>query len=237
VTASDELGENRDLVGDLIADLQEDDEIFGPDGPCPIAVTVGARTDLVLITGESASGKSFVCSYLGMLAQASDPERRPTEFMHVGMNLRAASGMQRALMFGNEAQNSTGAISVRTMLTGFSNSRNRERTHILCLDEPDIGLSEDAAEGCGDMIADFARTPPPRLAGLIVVTHSRAIARAVMTLDPIRIRVGADAGTTEHWLEHRRPVAVETLLALADTNRARFLAIRAIMNARETDKA
>lgn len=225
------------LIAALLADLQEDDELFGPDGICPIQVADGARSDLVLVTGENASGKSFVCSYLGLLARASDSARTSPEFMHLGMNLRAASGMQRSLMFGNEGQNSTGAISVRTILAGFANSRKRDRSHVLCLDEPDIGLSEDAAAGCGALIAQFAQTPPDKLAGLIVVTHSRPIARAIMALDPIRIRVGKDAGTTERWLAHPAPVAIETLIAIADTNHARFRAIRAIMSDRQTDKA
>lgn len=227
---------------DLVDELVADESLFGVDGPCPVRREHGHRQDLLLVTVDNASGKSFVCKYLHLLAtpdRADPPEdRRGLEFMHVGMNLRAgASGVQRALMFGNEARNSTGTISVRTILAGFRTSAGRTHPHMLCLDEPDIGLSEECQDACGRLIAEFAAAPPSALAGLVIVTHSRPIARALIGLDPVRLRVGEDARTTAEWLERPRTVSLETLRELSDTAHERSRAIETLMDARRKDTA
>ena len=227
---------------DLLDELIADEGLFGPDGPCPVRRETGRRPDLLLVTGDNASGKSFVCKYLHLLAtpDRADPpaERRGLEFMHVGMNLRAgASGVQRSLMFGNEARNSTGTISVRTIETGFRTSQGRAHPHVLCLDEPDIGLSEECQDACGRLIAGFAAAPPPQRVALVVVTHSRPIARVLMALDPIRLRVGADTRTTRDWLERPATVSLETLRGLSETAHQRYQAIEALMDARRKDTA
>lgn len=227
---------------ELIDDLVADAELFGPDGPCPVRREPGRRRDLLLVTGDNASGKSFVCKYLNMQAtpDSADPpaERRGLEFMHVGMNLRAGgSGVQRSLMFGNEARNSTGAISARTIETGFRTSRGRTTPHVLCLDEPDIGLSEEYQDACGRLIAEFAAAPPAHLSGLVVVTHSRPIARVLDGLDPVRLRVGADARSTQEWLDRPRTVSLETLRDLGDAAHRRYRAIETLMDARRKDTA
>lgn len=227
-------------LGDLVADLVADTELFGSGGPCPVRMEPGARGDLLLVTGDNASGKSYVCQYLHALASPDrsvpKDERGAIEFMHVGMNLRAGGpGMQRALMFGNEGRNSTGTISVRTIETGFSTSANRSHAHVLCLDEPDIGLSEEYQEACGHLIAEFARSPPRHLVGLVIVTHSRPIARVFNALDPVRLRVGTDDRPTQDWLERPKSVSLETLRQLSEVAHHRSRAITALIDARIRD--
>ncbi len=226
-------------LDDLLEGLVRDTAMFGPTGPCPITVEPGPRRDLMLITGDNASGKSFVCKVMQEAAQPDRTvpveERRGLEFMRVGMNLRAGGSPMQRMMFGDEGRNSTGTISVRTIETGFRTSAERTHPHILCLDEPDIGLSEDYQHACGRMIAEFAATPAPHLVGLIVVTHSRPIARVIRELGPTALRLGSDAGSTGDWLDRPRPVTIESLRQLTDVARKRSQAINALMERRKHD--
>jgi energy-coupling factor transporter ATP-binding protein EcfA2 len=179
---------------DFLKELELDTELFGLDAPCPIRIEQGSNQRVLLITGGNASGKSFVCRYLNEVARDGD---NPPLFMRIGMGKRTESGITRALMFGDEDRESTGLISSNCVSSGISTCRSKEAPHCLCLDEPDIGLSEEMQHAMGAILSDFAADLPVHTLGLIVVTHSRPIAQQVLGVDPLRIRVGDDLRTTQ----------------------------------------
>lgn len=221
---------------EMVDQLVEDGEYFGPDGACPTRFEEGANPRVLLITGGNASGKSFACRYLNSIA---DGEK--VEFMRVGMGMRTGSGipgMQKAMMFGDEGVNSTGIVSGNVIRTGISTCEGRGHAHVLCLDEPDIGMAEETQDAAGQVLARFAQAMPEKTLGLVVVTHSRQIAGRLLALDPIRLRCGdADLRTTEEWVS-QGPLAmsIEDYEAQRERAHERRRAIQSVINSRKESR-
>lgn len=227
------------ILIDALNEAAEDDELFGTGGACPSLFEPGhPESRVLLISGENAGGKSLFCRFLQTVIQ-HDHEK--FEFMRVGMEMRSQGGIRRALMFGNESDESTGQISIRCVRGGISTCQGRENPHILCLDEPDIGLSEGYQAGLGELIANFACDLPKLTEGLVIVTHSRPIARALLsTLDhsPHCIRVGDDLRTTAEWIDKGPlPRTVDDVESLNGRSVERFRAVNKVIQQRRAERA
>ena len=125
---------------DLLMDV---DDIFGKDAACPASIDK-KHERFILITGDNASGKSFMAKHLKV---GFDESGEKVEFIPVTMEMRTAPGMQRAFMFGME-DHSTGNVSVRSVLTALRTCRERTQRHFLLLDEPDTFMPLRAYQVC-----------------------------------------------------------------------------------------
>jgi hypothetical protein len=176
----------------------------------------GTNPRLLLISGENAGGKSLAVAILRRVSnELAGIEGGHLEVMDIGMNRRVAAGIERSFIFGHEATESTGNVSIRTAIKGIENSRSRDNPHWLILDEPDIGVGDGYHRAIGQYLADFASSLHPACMGLAVVTHSRDIAREIMNAGASSLRVGPDLRPVQDWLANGdRPKSVEDLMAL-----------------------
>ncbi len=226
----------KPTFGGMLTELLDDLELFGPEGACPTRIEpAGAAPRVLLITGDNASGKSFVCKAFGQFLTG---EGASVEF--VGMARRASSDGFQRMSSGDEGRQSTGQISVRTALRGMErlleapDTREAGRARVLILDEPDIGLSEAYAARLGQRIATFCATLPDDAFGVAVVTHNREIARAVAALGPTIVRVGDDLRPIADWLrDGPLPVDDAALDGLCDAAHDRYIRIVRLMEARK----
>ncbi len=219
------------ILQEAIDAVVEDTEMFGVDGACPVSYEPSKTgSKILLISGDNAGGKSLVCRFLSITARQLDK----IEFIRIGMELRTASDMARVFVFGDEGRCSTGELTAHSILGAIHNSRQRTHAHIVCLDEPDIGLSEGYQEAVGKTLHDYGVTLPDLAEGLVVVTHSRPIAKALVKLDPHKFRVGDDLRLTQDWLtEGPLKRSLDDLANLKKLSHARFLAVTHIQNARK----
>lgn len=201
--------------------------LFGDGSPCPVLVEPGALQRVWVISGENAGGKSLFCRALqGMVRNRSKDAKTPVEVMRVGMDMRTTSGIQRAIMFGDENDDSTGKISISCLLSGMNTARGRENPHWLILDEPDIGVGEGYRRAIGELFADFGQDLPANTLGFMVVTHAREIAEPMVAAGASSVRVGPDLRPVAEWLAAGDlPKTREDLEALAATALGRFRAI------------
>jgi hypothetical protein len=222
--------------------LIEDSELFGANGLLPCRLEPGAPgSRVVLATGPNACGKSFVCRFLNMAVAGVREERGLTakgEFFHIGMRMRTSgNGIlgPKTFVYGDEGDQSTGATSLRAVNGMLRQSPGRDSDHVIALDEPDVGLSDEYAMAMGDKLRAFAAALPARCDALVVVSHSRAMVSRLMELRPHRLRFGPLS--TEEWLASPpRPASVEELDGLADRNLETWRAITALMKARRADE-
>ena len=230
------------LLTAAIADMLEDTEVWGPEGLMPMSFEPGAAdTRVVIASGPNACGKSLACRYLGMvIADQREERERVTEgeFFHIGMRLRTSgNGVfdPKSFVYGDEAEDSTGSISVHAVDGMIRHSGGRDGRHVIALDEPEVGLADPYAMALGEKIRRFAVDLPPLCDALIIVSHNRAFISHLMGLNPHCLRFGPL--TTRKWLE-MPPVAasVDELDGLKDRNRETWRAFARIMDARLAKK-
>lgn len=206
-----------------------DEEMFGPEGACPALSEPGVLDRVLVVTGENAGGKSLFCRYLDQNAGI--------EVMRVGMGIRTRSGIQRAMMFGDEETESTGAVSGNVVATAIRTARSRAGPHWLILDEPDVGLGEGYQAAAGEFLAEFARDLPSTTVGFVVVSHSRALVAPLVAAGACSVRIGDDRRAVARWLaEGDLPRTVDEFEAFGDKSRRRWKAVEAIQNARRAAK-
>ena len=192
---------------------------------------VKGTSNLAVILGENASGKSFVRRCAHSISKSAG-----VEFLGISMELRSCGGIERAFIFGDEQWQATGVISIKTVLTGISTCRSRDGAHVMFWDEPDLGLSDSAAAGVGLAIAKFVRNPGKHTRAILVATHNRHVVEQLTPLDPHYVHVGCDPSeapeTLTDWL--KRPVVpCHDLEKLSDTMLTRFRAINAVINGKD----
>lgn len=211
----------------LIRDVLED-TLFWTDPDCPFKATLYEGDPRVtLIVGENASGKSLLFRFIATVAQ------REHDLLPVTISIRERvgggaemGGLRRAFMFGDEAEQSTGATSTNVLNGGFHNA-GREKPGILMLDEPEIGLSDGYAMAMGELIGGRvrARETAADFRGLIVVTHSRNLAcgvqRGLMEV-PTFVCMGDQPAPLRDWMaapEVRSVTDLENLMRIAGDRR------------------
>lgn len=203
----------------------------------PSLLEVGSRKDVLVVTGENAGGKSLAFLILNTLVRNfGKADKIDVLVMDIGMHRRAASGIQRAFMFGDEDTDSTGNISIRVMQTAIENSRKQDY-HYLMLDEPDIGVGEGYHNAIGKYLADFAADLPEKCLGLVIATHSRKIARNLVDAGASSLRLGGDLREVREWIMMGDiEKSLEELLALKEVTHERFKGVSKMLKGPKGEK-
>lgn len=192
------------LIG-YIKEKLETSIFFQPDpetGVAPLLRTYAfSEVDVpaFLVSGLNASGKSILTNMVEILA-------RDCGFAHrcVSMDNRtSSSGLERAMIFGSESDQSTGFISTGAVIKGLKASQTGDKPAVLILDEPDIGLSEELAGAMGEYIAQHIVDSDHNLKFIMVVSHSRPLFERIiekLAYQPHVAFMGSTETTFNQWL-------------------------------------
>jgi hypothetical protein len=192
---------------------------------------------VLVVTGENASGKSLAFRLIMQLANSGGVEPIP-----ISIRERTASGtdemarMKRAFAYGDEETSSTGSVSARVVQSGFDALDTRAVPAILALDEPEIGLSDGYARALGEYIGARAQGMAGNACGVMVVTHSRALARGLLagleaepTLVAMLGREDEPVASLAQWIETTPERTIDDLLGLREVAHERFRAVSGIL--------
>jgi hypothetical protein len=99
--------------------------------------------------------------------------KQGTGFLHTSMEARGRGGIARAFMYGDEERESTGFCTIGSLRGMLLTSEGTPDPHHIFLDEPDLGLSDEAAMGAGVELGKFVdrQSPGAPLLGCFLVTH------------------------------------------------------------------
>jgi hypothetical protein len=192
---------------------------------------------VLLVAGENGSGKSLLVEGLlgwGRHHHGISPVQVSIR-QRVGGGAAEMGGFARMMMFGDETEQSTGATSVKVLEGAFSTIASRaeeNKSALLVLDEPELGLSDGYAQAMGTYLAEKALQLPPRACGLVIVTHSRSLAQSLaddLGAAPSFLKLGV-AQPYEKWLEGEPRRSVKDLLQLPVLGRERWKVINVIAN-------
>ena len=216
------------MLLDVLKDVASSSALFNSaDTPFTAHVRDGLPR-VAIVAGDNCTGKSL---FVEVVRGWACHHNMANDTICVSIRERTGSGlsemahMRRAFMFGDETEQSTGAISAKTVQTAFSTleSRCEEGKHsILVLDEPELGMSEAYAGALGEMMGQRLAGLKEPAVGVIVVTHSKAlVARMGQALgaEPTFVHIGQPR-TLQEWLKTPVHKTVEDLLALDELNLA-----------------
>lgn len=192
------------------------------------AVYTPGQGNLVIFTGDNASGKSFLARLLSGRAK----KIHDFEPIRVGMELRTQPGIIRSFVFGDESWESTGMISLGAVLGGIRTAQSRTNSHCLIFDEPDIGLSEGYQAAMGKLLAEFVEKLPESTKICGIVTHSRRLVKQLIRLKPHFVRVG-DTMSLEEFMGEPADKSIEDVKALQETALERFRALTRLIDAQK----
>lgn len=182
---------------------------------------------IVIIYGDNASGKSLFSSIIHSLARDEKIAVRSAS-----MGNRTRSGIEKAFIFGDESQQSTGATSVQVSKLCLNSMLKDDKLSLAILDEPDVGLSGFYAPAMGEYIANTLNNADDKK-GLILVSHSVPLITRfleVINTDVSRFGINTDL-PLEDWLKRDDIATVDELFAMCDSgNSKETTIIRAISN-------
>ena len=153
-------------------------------------------TNFMVITGQNASGKSFIRRLLSAACKIEG-----IEAMALSMEQRTQSGVMSAMIYGDETHEATGVLSGDLIYTGWKSARLRTRKHILLFDEPELGMGEELQHAACNHIVDQIADWHELLQGVVIMTHSRIFAERMVNECNATFR-NMDGHSLDSWL-HR----------------------------------
>ena len=186
----------------------------------PVSTTFG-HPKLLVITGENASGKSLLRRLISSLAH-----KDKIEPIAISPEFRQRGGMMTVFVYGDESYDASGKIACVTVLGAIKTSKEREKPHIIILDEPDMGLSDDAAAGIAEEIVDYCNDPSPHLGLFAVITHRKAIMEPFIRAGASHVRVGDSLSLVEAY---ERPVVAVRPQAVHDKGLEMFRKVQKLL--------
>jgi len=167
---------------------------------------MGRSCRLLIVTGENAGGKSFIRRvFQAFLADRRPPIVSYTFCMEARSRSAEDANLLLGMAYGPEARYATSVNTMRAIrsILDTSEKASNDRRHVIILDEPEIGLSEESELAIGKMVAErLSGDWPHKRAGVVVMTHSRHVVRALMGIDGAKFLNLFDRyGSAEEWLE------------------------------------
>jgi len=197
------------------------------------------ESKLVLVLGENAGGKSFFRRLIQLACNKRSKHKRfqVREIIPLSMEARSGDFTVRSLIYGDEARESTGECSARTVTTAIKTIQGRDHESILYWDEPDLGMSAAAAAGAGMAIKEFIDNSPELLQAVFLTTHSPAIVSQLLHCQhrPHYLYLGNEACplSLEDWVKQQIDLVWSPALSpeqIMTMSRQRYLDINAILN-------
>ncbi len=151
---------------------------FSGSGPLRLKLVEDDPTSAMhFVLGDNGAGKSFLVQLMSAYAK-----RQQCTPLQVSMAYRTRGGVERAMMYGSEDDQSTGCTSISVVRGAVRSMHSwKGKDHMALFDEPDTGLSDRYAYPMGKYLAQYAVAPAPGCRGVLVITHSRALVKGALT--------------------------------------------------------
>ena len=209
-----------------------------PSNPFHAKLQTNPESNVFVVVGDNACGKSFLVDTARRFARSVDPD---VTTVSISIRERTGSGtdpmaaMRRTMMFGDEQEQSTGSISAGMIQKGFSNLQSRladGKNSVLVLDEPELGLAENFHAAVGTLIARLAEDIDPKSGAVVIVSHSRRLVSALLAnaSEPVNAVSMGSYDDLKQWLDGGADKSVDDLLCLQHTNRENHRQLDVIFN-------
>lgn len=175
-------------------------------------VNIQSKSNVLIIYGDNCSGKSLFANILEAIAKD-----QKTVFRSASMKNRTKSGIEKALILGDESRQSTGETSVSFAEKSLVNTLRETGLALSVLDEPDLGLSDYYSAPFGKFIADYSNQFTEKQ-GLLLISHSKKLMKSFLKHNEQSIStLGINTELSlDEWLENNDEGTVEELKNLRE---------------------
>ena len=175
-------------------------------------VNIQSKSNILIIYGDNCSGKSLFANILEAIAKDEKVIVRSAS-----MKNRTKSGIEKALILGDESRQSTGETSVSFAEKSLVNTLRENGLALSVLDEPDLGLSDYYSAPFGKFIADYSNQFTDKQ-GLLLISHSKKVMKSFLKHNEQSIStLGINTELSlDEWLENNNEGTVEELKNLRE---------------------
>ncbi len=189
------------------AEYEDGTEIFEK-----FKVNIQSKSNVLIIYGDNCSGKSLFANILEAIAKD-----QKTVVRSASMKNRTKSGIEKALILGDESRQSTGETSVSFAEKSLVNTLRETGLALSVLDEPDLGLSDYYSAPFGKFIADYSNQFTEKQ-GILLISHSKKLMKSFLKNNEQSIStLGINTELSlDEWLENNDEGTVEELKNLRE---------------------
>lgn len=179
------------------------------------------NSQALIIYGENVSGKSLI----GKLCEAIF-RKDGVGSRSASVGNRTASGIEKALIYGDETSQSTGATSFKVLDLCLTAGINDNGESLMILDEPDLGLSPKYSRTLGKYIAEKINEAPDDKY-LVVVSHNADFLESFYSILNIKSSyVGINTTESlEEWIKSDSMASLDDLINLKSLDGDKYRAI------------
>lgn len=206
---------------------EENKEIFGTMN------LVNNKSPITFIYGDNASGKSLIARLFESVVR-SDKEAN-LSIRSVSIANRTSSGIEKAMIFGDEKEQSTGETSFKVARLGLNSLSKESKQGFVILDEPDIGLSSKYSRSLGKYVAKFLEENEENGKSLVVISHNDTFLESIIKhYNKPYNEVGVDTTLSlKEWLDDDSEFPLEDLELLPDVAISKWRGIQNFLNDRK----
>lgn len=187
-------------------------------------------SNLTVMYGENASGKSFISNVLQQYCRAQKDTHISVRALSVANRTR--SSIEKSMIFGDESEQSTGETSYSVTKLCLDSFKKDESKSIVILDEPDIGLSRKYSKAFAKYIVDIVNETDPNEKSIVIVSHNIDFIKVIIEYygKPINhIGVNTEMSLIE-WMNDDTEYSIEDLNILKKIGISKWRAIQSIIN-------
>lgn len=195
----------------------------------PINFDIDNTSKILFVVGSNASGKSLVGRIVELVASEEKIPKRSCS-----MRNRTSGEFGQRLVFGSEDDSSTGENSVHASIIGLKSTVDSEKSAVLVLDEPDLGLADEYSAALGQHIARTVNEHHEKLGLIVVITHSHPLIYAAITELTVpfsKMHVGDASISFDEW--RARPfqaATIEELMNLKHKSRDTWCRVQKLLD-------
>ena len=129
------------------AKMEDDSDVF-----TNLKVDISEKSKILVVYGDNATGKSLISKLLEQILKQDKIAVR-----NACVRNRTSSGIEKAMIYGDEATQSTGATSFNVIKLCLNSCLKDTKESVAILDEPDLGLSSRFSKSLAQFIMSYTK--------------------------------------------------------------------------------
>jgi ABC-type polysaccharide/polyol phosphate transport system ATPase subunit len=205
----------------LNAKMKDGSDVFGS-----FNVENHTGSPSLVVYGDNVSGKSLIGKIIeSVLRQDDIPVRNAC------VRNRTTGGIEKAMIYGDEGDQSTGATSLKVLQLCLRSSKQDSGESAMILDEADLGLSPKFSRALGEHVAsEINESDPEKM--IIIISHDADFLKSYVNKASGKVSsIGINTDKSlDAWINSDEVATIDELLGLKSLSMDKWRAINSKIN-------